>query len=359
MTTRVSISALSGLTAYHGAIIAGAAIAAVGAGVSAYGTSQNAAAVGEAADFAAYMENQLAKKQRVKLDQLITDKTDKLQGINTILDRFDGGAAFGSSGVLSNIRSAQSDFAALGAGDFSSFQDQLDNILKSTLANTYGSGAPDGTFTQLAADTVMNLRQGGLQSALATGEFLSNESNRLLGAEFGIMDQGFEQQYMIERNRVSGITGNMMISAQQTGVGTQAAGQAIQQVGSLVTGVGGYFQNQSNIAQQQGIAQQYADSATGVSSRPYSFTTPRVASVPSLGTNYFGGSGGSGSASAPPLPTAYGGAPAASSNPFLNMSFAPSAPAGSLNYGFGGGNTFYDSYGQLYTDDVGVLPPLQ
>lgn len=358
--TTIIISSLCGQNSYHGAIIAGAAIAAVGAGVSAYGTAQNAAAVGEAADFAAYMENQLAKKQRVKLDALITDKTDKLANINTILDRFDGGAAFGSSGVLANIRSAQSDFAALGAGDFSSFQDQLDNILKGTLANTYGSGAPDGTFTQLAADTVMNLRQGGLQTALATGEFLSNESNRLLGAEFGILDQGFEQQYMIERNRVSGITGNMMISAQQQGVATQAAGQAGQQIGSLVTGVGGYFQNQSNIAQQQGIAQQYADLATKYGSRPYNFTTPSVSSVPSLGPNYFGGGGGGGGGGAsPPLPAAYA-APDDSLNPYLFSTDAnprTSYPiAGSYKYGFNNGY-YVDPNGQIYSDGPSVLPP--
>jgi hypothetical protein len=358
MTTRVSLSAISQFSLFHGAIIAGAAIAAVGAGVSAYGTAQNAAAVGDAADFAAYLENQLAKRQRAKLDTLITDKETKLAGINTILDRFQGGGAFGSSGVLENIRSAQSDFAALGAGDFSSFQDQLDNILKSTLANTYGSGAPDGTFTQLAADTVMNLRQGGLNTALTTGEFLSAESNRLLGAEFGIMDQEFENQYMIERNRVSGITGNMMISAQQEGVGTQAAGTALTQIGGLVTGVGGYFNQQGQINRQMDIAQQYADKATGVSSRPYSFTTPSITPVPSIRTGVGGGSGGGSgyfgnNASTAGLPTPYG---AGSSNPFSSMTFSSPAPAGSLNYGYGGGG-FVGSDGQLY-GDVGVLPPL-
>lgn len=327
----------------HGAIIAGAAIAAIGAGVSAYGTAQNASAVSDAADFAAYLENQLAKRQRANLDQLITDKEDRLSNINTILDRFDGGAAFGSSDVLGNIREAQSEFAALGAGDFSGFQNQLDNILKSTLANTYGSGAPEGTFTQLAADTVMNLRQGGLQTALQTGEFLSAESYRLLGAEFGIMDQRFETEYMIDRNRVSGITGNQMISAQQQGIGTQAAGSAITQIGGLVSGVGGYFDRQSQTQQQLNLAQQALNQGQAINTRPYSFTTPSVASVPSISSSVPFVS------TSPALPSAYG-------NDAINLN-ALTSGLGNIPY-FGGFASGVSSLYAGYNNNPGVLPPL-
>lgn len=345
-----TISAINRSHLYYGAIIAGAAIAAVGAGVSAYGTSQNASAVADAAEMAAYLEGQLAKKQHAKLNTLISDKKDKLSNINTILDRFEGGAAFGSSDVLKNIREAQSEFAELGAGDFSGFQDQLDNILKATLANTYGSGAAEGTFTQLAADTVMGLRQGGLDSALRTGEFLSAESNRLLGAEFGILDQEFDRQYMIERNKVSGQTGQMMISAQQTGVATQAVGQAGQQIGGLVTGVGAYFNNMDMANQQLQIAQNVGQTGGQISTRPYSFTTPSIT----------------------PVPPARTGTPSYFPNPSLPSNNTPSYFG---QYGNGGefgpyipvyGNQgeagpFRDSYwteNGIVTDDTSLLPPI-
>lgn len=332
--------------AYHGAIIAGAAIAAVGAGVSAYGTAQNAAAVGDAAEFAIALEQKLAKEQHAKLQTLITDKEEKLSGINTILDRFEGGAAFGNSDVLKNIREAQSEFAALGAGDFSGFQNQLDSILKATLANTYGSGAAEGTFTQLAADTVMGLRQQGLQSALTTGEFLSAESNRLLGAEFGIMDQEFETQYMIERNKTSGITGNQMIAAEQKGVGMQAAGGALQSIGSLTTSVGGYFNNMNMIDKQMSMANDVSTTGKSISSRPFSFTTPSISPAPSLAPSSGGGRSYFPEPSLPSGSVNYFGSYGSGGEygPFQNLST-------------GGGGAYWTDQG-LFTDDTSLLPPL-
>lgn len=279
---------------FYGVVLAGLAVSAVGAGVSAYGTAQNAKATDEAAQFAAYLENNLAKKQQAKLDTLISSKEEKLAGVNTILDRFQGGGAFGSSDVLANIREAQSEFSQLGAGDFSGFQDQLDQILKGTLANTYGSGSPSGTFTQLAADTIMNLRQGGLQTALQTGEFLSRESQQLLGSEFGIMDQAFEQQYMLERNRISGITGNQMISAQQQGIGTQALGGFVSQAGSSIAQYGAYKANQSQIAKQQGMANSFADRSLMLQGRSLGLNLPSLTGVPDLSGYYGGGTSGGG-----------------------------------------------------------------
>lgn len=298
-------------------VLLGAAVAAVGTGISAYGTAQNAKATDKAAQYAMLLENNLAKKQQVKLDALVAGKEEKLQNVNTILDRFEGGGAFGSSGVLEDIRKAQSDFANLGAGDFTGFQDQLDSILKGTLANTYGSGSPSGTFTQLAADTIMNLRQGGLQSALATGEFLSRESQQLLGTEFGIMDQAFEQQYMLERNRVSGITGNQMISAQQQGIGTQALGGAITQIGGLYSNVAAYRANQANISEQQDLANSYQTRMIGLSERGMELQERYFGSMPQLSTPNFTNPGSGGGA------TGWGGDFVDPALPFMDNTSTP------------------------------------
>jgi hypothetical protein len=287
-----------------GAIIAGAAIAAVGAGVSAYGASQNASATKDAAQFSAYLEGKFAKRQEGLLSDLIDSKEQKLQGINSILDRYDGGAAFGDSDVLANIRKAQSDFAALAAGDFNAFQDQLDSILSATLANTYGSGAAEGTFTQLAADTIMGLRERGTTNALGIGASISQESFNLLGVEFGIMDKEFDTQYMIGRNRLSAQTGAAMTAASQAGVGTAATGQALTQIGGLVTNVGGYFGNQDFIREMKTMAGGVTTTGANLSTRPaVSLPTYPSFSAPSVPRTSGGTGGGYFGFQEPALPT--------------------------------------------------------
>jgi hypothetical protein len=338
-------------TNFHGVVLAGLAIGAVGAGVSAYGTAQNASATADAAQYNALLEKNFAKKQQAKVDALVAGKEEKLEGINTILDRFQGGGAFGSSDVLANIREAQSEFASLGAGDFSGFQDQLDQILKGTLANTYGSGSPSGTFTQLAADTIMNLRQGGLQTALQTGEYLSRESQQLLGTEFGIMDQSFEQQYMIERNKVSAITGAQMIQAQQTGIGTQALGGAIGQIGGAISSYGAYKQNMNMAQKQQTAAENFQTSSLALQDRALTlqqsyFNSPKFTSPYNVGAPTGGGGGGG---IYPPLPTGGGiGAPVGNvrlpgAGNFYSLTGAPYS-------------TMDDYFDAVGTFNAGVLP---
>lgn len=236
-----------------GALIAAAAVAAVGAGASAYGASQNASATRDAAKMNSYLAGQFAKNQNKQLDLLIADKEDRLGNLSTILDEYSGGAAFGSSDVLANIRKAQSDYASLAAGDFTAFESQLNNLLSANLANTYGSGAAAGVFENLSANTLAGLRQQGLSNAISTGQALASETYNILGLEFGIMDQRFQTQYEIGAQKLAVQSGAAMQAASQAGVGMSATGQALSSIGSSFLGA------------YQGIrANNYQDSMLGL-----------------------------------------------------------------------------------------------
>lgn len=274
-----------------GAIIAGAAIAAVGAGVSAYGASQSASAQKDAAKYAALLEKRFADEQTTKLDTLITEKTNRLDGINTILEKYNGGGAFSSNDVLANIRKAQADTSALAAGDFTAFQGQLESIMKSTLAGTYGSGSPIGTFANLSASNIYNLRSQGLNSALQTGQFLNAASTDLLTSEFGLLDQQFNTQYQIGRNKITAITGDLATAAQQTGIGTSAVGGALSSIGSGIATSGAYLNRQSLLEQQAASGKSYISAIGGIASSPNTFTTPVLGAnptIPSVPASYYG-----------------------------------------------------------------------
>lgn len=209
------------------------AIAAIGAGVSAYGTAQNASAVGDMAEFNLALANKFGKTWTGKAEDFIKQKEERLYNSGDIFERFQSTGAFGEdTEVLDNLRKAQSDFASLAAGDFAGFESQLDRIMKDNLVSTFGAGAPIGSYTDLSADAIMNLRRTGLSDAMQTTQFLDQISNNLLGIEFGIMDQGFNLAYQIDKDRVNAIMGYGMESAQTKGVGMQAAGNTISSIGS-------------------------------------------------------------------------------------------------------------------------------
>ncbi len=273
------------LTTFHnmGALLTiaaiGAGVSAVGAGVSAYGTSQNASATRDQAKFNAYLENKFGKKWGASAQELETQKLDKLYDVGNIFERFEGAGAFGDTNTLENLRKAQSDFAALGAGDFTGFESQLRSIMQDNLVNTVGAGAPVGTYTNISADSVMNLRRQGLGEATSVTGFLSGLSNELLGIEFGVMDRGFEQRYNIDRGRLSAVTGNSMAAAQTSGVGTQAAGGAVQSIGASMTNYGltaaGYGDSNNN--QNTGVSStRTASQRPGLNTGGYYMDTPSV-----------------------------------------------------------------------------------
>lgn len=193
-------------------------------------------------------EKKLFSRQTEKLDDLISSKEDKLYNLGNIFDRFESTGAFGDTDTLKDLRQAQSDFSALAAGDFSGFESQLRKSMSDALIATMGSGSPVGAFAGLAADTQMAYRQQGLQTAIGVTEFLSNESFKLLGSEFGIMDQGFQTQYELDRTKVSNINNYSLGAASQEGVALSGFGNALSQFGGSVASYGMY---QGNLAAQQ------------------------------------------------------------------------------------------------------------
>lgn len=268
-----------------GFVAAGLAVAAVGAGVSAYGAAQSAEAMGDAYSANAYAEEEFYDDQSKKLNRLIRRKEDRLYNLGNIFDRFESTGAFGDTNTLKNLRQAQEDFSALAAGDFSGFESQLRKTMSDTLVNVGGSGAPIGTFAGLAADAQLNYRQQGIQTSVGLSEFLSNEANKLLGSEFGIMDQKFNTQYELGRTKTTNLANFNLGEASQVGVGTTAFGNAISQVGGALTGYGTFQTNQSNLnrsydVQRQLLAQQQQNLSSA--SRPSVSSVPVYNTAPSF-----------------------------------------------------------------------------
>ena len=218
---------------------------AVGAGVSAYGTAKNASAQRDAAKKSAQNLEGLYLRGSDALTDLTKSKERKLTHLGNIFGRFQSTGAFGKTDTVRKLRQAQEDFASLAAGDFTAFESQVKKSMSDALVSTVGSGSPVGTYAQLAADTQMNYRLQGIQTATGVSEFLSNEANKLLGAEFGIMDQRFQSAYQMDKDRVLGVNSAKQQAAATEGVGITAAGNALQQVGSFaLTGI--KYQNDQN-----------------------------------------------------------------------------------------------------------------
>ncbi len=239
--------------------VAGLAVTAVGAGVAAYGAAKNAKAIGKANNTNAGNEEDLFTRQTGNLDDLIKSKNRKLHNLGNIFDRFESTGAFGDTNTLKNLRTAQNDFAQLAAGNFNKFESQLRKSMGDALVNTVGSGSPTGSYAQLAADTQMQYRQQGVQTAVGISEYLSNEANKLLGAEFGIMDQKFNSKYEMDRTRVTNVNNYRLGEAATVGQGLVAYGNAGMQIGSAITS---YGMGQTTLANQKkslDIAQQQAN----------------------------------------------------------------------------------------------------
>lgn len=224
-------------TTNMGLIAAGIAVAAVGAGASAYGSAKQASASKDAAKYAALLEKKFAEDSQKKLDDVIKQKEEKALGINELLDRYGGGAVAGSQENLDLLRKTQNDFLRLGAGDFSAFEDQLKDIMASTMANTFGAGSPVGSFTQLSAQNVANMRQAGLQTGAQVGQILGGDAYNLLGIEYGLLDQGYAGYRDIEGRKVGAISGYLQQAAESAGANWQAGGSFLTSLGgAMVTG---------------------------------------------------------------------------------------------------------------------------
>lgn len=243
--------------------VAGVAVTAVGSAVSASGAAKNAKATAKAYGQNAEAEAAFADRQQASLDALTKSKQQKLSNLGNIFDRMESTGAFGDTNTLKNLRKAQADYSALAAGDFSGFESQLRQSLSDSLIATAGSGAPIGTFAGLAAQDQMNLRGQGIQTATGLTEFLSNESYKLLGNEFGIMDKSFETGYNIDRGRVTGLGQAALGQAGTVGVAQTAYGNAGQQIGSSIIGAYNNYQNRQTIQQSNANQLEIARMAYG------------------------------------------------------------------------------------------------
>lgn len=274
-----------------GYIIAGLAIAAVGSGASAYGSSQQADAAEDAAKYAAYLNKKFGDEQLDKLDALTEQKTERLKEVGSILEEYGGGPTAGSQENLDLLRKTQNDFLRMGAGDFEAFDAQLKDVMAATLANTQGSGAPAGAFTQLSAQNINALRQQGIQSGISIGQLLAGESFNLLGSEFSILDQDFNLGYQIGKNQIDAIAGYQQQAAQSAGADWQAGGSFLTNIGSALVSYGtmGLNNATANAPKAQAVPQSVA-SQYGVQQPlgAYPFM-PQTSAAPSLYTPMLSG----------------------------------------------------------------------
>lgn len=248
-----------------GFIAAGLAVAAVGAGVSAYGAAKNASAKAKAASYGIQGEQDLYERQSKELNKLIKQKNKDVAGVQNVLDRLvqKGIIGGGRKNVIRKLQSTQKDYAKLAAGNFDPFEKLLKSRMNDALIGTVSTGAPIGTYAELSAETLNTLRQQGIQTTENIGGYLSNEGTkrlneeyRMLGTEFGVMDQKFNTAYQLDRTRATNQSNLQMQKAATVGVGTTAIGNAIQTVGTTALTYGMYsdsidIQNKSLDVQQQ------------------------------------------------------------------------------------------------------------
>ena len=225
----------------------GAVVGAAGSVFGSMGASDRAKAERRAAKKAARAQEALYSKWNTRLEDLISEKENRLYNLGDIFERFNSTGAFGDTDAYKDLRRAQEDFSALAAGDFTAFEMQLRKNLKDTLVNTVGAGAPAGSFAQLGADAQMQLRLQGVQTATGLADFFANQAQNLLGMEFGIMDQSFETGYMLDKNRLDAVTQSKQREAATAGAENMATGQVLSGIGQGLMSYGGYRQQQQAI----------------------------------------------------------------------------------------------------------------
>lgn len=164
-----------------------------------------------------------------------------------IFDRL-GGFIFGDTDSLTKLREAQSEFSALAAGDTSGFTSEIESIVKSALAGTFGS--PKGAFENLSARNLFNFRSQGLQNALSLTNQLSGLGSSLINTEFGIHDQDFQNRLSIRENEVRQLNALSLQGAQTAGTGAAGIGNVFNTLGQ------GAF-SYANMLNQNRLFEQY------------------------------------------------------------------------------------------------------
>jgi hypothetical protein len=228
----------------------GAATSVFGSLFGSRGAKKRAKAERQAAELAIKREQDLHSRWSTNLEDLISQKEDKLFDLGGIFDRFQSTGAFGRTNTEQNLRRAQEDFALLAAGDFTAFEQQLRKTMSDALVTTVGTGSPIGAFAQFGADAQMGMRLQGMQSATGLSDFFASQAQNLLGLEFGLMDQSFEVGYNLDRNQISAINQQGQLAAQQAGASQMAMGSFLNNTGQALMGFAGYVQQSQELQRQ-------------------------------------------------------------------------------------------------------------
>ena len=257
------------LAAATGALKVGGAIA------GAIGAKQRAGAIKEAFNDAIKGTKDFTKDQVKRSEDLGKTKQDFLETGDPLLEM--GKFMFGdaSSSTLSNLRKAQSDFAALAAGDTSGFSKEVSNIVRSSLANTFGG--PRGSFENTSAKNLFAFRQGGMQSAMGLTDFFNRAGSQLTNAKFGILDQTFNQQLALRQNELSQINNFRFGKAETAGVGWMGVGNVMNAAAGALSGFGTSQSNATALADQKAFGNNYLrilGSQTGLGMNAQGIMTP-------------------------------------------------------------------------------------
>ena len=208
---------------------AAVAVGVIGAGVSAYGASQQASAIKSAARKNRRDAKNFSDTQIEKGDELAKTKQDYLEKGDPFSDM--GKFIFGDPSMKSydNLRKAQSDFSALAAGDTSNFSKEVASIVSGSLSSTFGG--PKGSFQNLSAKNLFNFRQGGVNTAMQLTNYFGNTGQQLFNNKFGILDQKFNNE--------------MKLREYELGIAAQTRNQEAQVAGTNMVGIGNVLNSAS------------------------------------------------------------------------------------------------------------------
>lgn len=239
-----------------------------------------------------------AKDQRKALDRAVRDiqgftkdqikKSDELgKTKQTYLESGDpfadmGGFIFGNKTNLANLRTAQSDFSRLAAGDTAPFQREVASIVQGALSNTFGG--PRGSFENLSAKNLFSLRQGGMQSALGLADFFNRTGTQLTSNKFGILDQTFNRELALKQNETNMVNQLRQQRAETAGVEQMALGNVLNSLGGAASSLGATQMNMQSLQMQSGYTNRYL----GVLEKNAGMTQPAApANQPSFMSSLF------------------------------------------------------------------------
>lgn len=210
---------------------------------------------------------ELTAEQIEKVKALESEKLNYLQNGDIFGDM--GGYVFGDAGlsVLKNLRQAQSDNSALAAGDTSAFSKEVERMVSSSLANTFG--APRGSFENMSTKNLMALKNQGLANSTGLAKFFEGVGSNLLSYKFGIMDRSLDTELGLRQNETAQVNNYRSQAAQLAGVEDAGFANILSSAAQAYSGYqAGQAQKQA-LAYQQDFQSQYLKSLIANTNRQY------------------------------------------------------------------------------------------